>query len=123
MTENGFRLTRIGVVMLGVKDLARSIEFYGTRLGLALQNQIPGFAFFDGGGVTLALSEPVARALPQGPGSSQVVFSVEHVRAAYDALRRKGVTFSDEPRNVTGSSWSANFTDPDGHHLSIFGAE
>jgi predicted enzyme related to lactoylglutathione lyase len=52
-----------------------------------------------------------------------VVFSVEHVRAAYDALRRKGVTFSDEPRNVTGSSWSANFTDPDGHHLSIFGAE
>jgi catechol 2,3-dioxygenase-like lactoylglutathione lyase family enzyme len=67
MTENEFRLTRIGVVMLGVKDLARSIEFYGTRLGLALQNQIPGFAFFDGGGVTLALSEPVARALPEGP--------------------------------------------------------
>ena len=123
MPDNAFRLARIGLIMLGVKELARSIEFYRDRLGLALQNQIPGFAFFDGGGVTLAVSEPVARALPQGPGSSQVVFNVEHVRAAYDALRAKGVTFSGEPRVVSGTSWAANFDDPDGHHLSIFGAQ
>ncbi len=123
MSDNGFRLQRIGLILLGVKDLARSIGFYRDRLGLTLQNQIPGFAFLDGGAVTLGLSEPVARALPQGAGSSQVVFNVEHVRAAYDALRAKGVSFSGEPRVVSGTSWAANFDDPDGHHLSIFGPE
>jgi predicted lactoylglutathione lyase len=25
--------------------------------------------------------------------------------------------------NVTGTLWAANFDDPDGHHLSIFGPE
>jgi len=51
------------------------------------------------------------------------VFSVEGVREAYDALRSRGVRFIAEPRNVTGPMWSANFSDPDGHGLSLFGPE
>jgi catechol 2,3-dioxygenase-like lactoylglutathione lyase family enzyme len=51
------------------------------------------------------------------------VFSVEHVRAAYDALRAAGVNFLNEPRVVSGANWAANFKDPDGHLLSIFGPE
>ena len=34
-----------------------------------------------------------------------------------------GVEFLREPSNVTGDSWAANFRDPDGHLLSIFGPE
>jgi len=33
------------------------------------------------------------------------------------------VTFMNEPRPVTGDRWAANFRDPDGHLLSIFGPE
>jgi len=53
----------------------------------------------------------------------EIVFSVEHVRAAYDALRAQGVEFTGEPRPITGPMWGANFRDPDGHILSIFGPE
>ena len=123
MTETGFRLERIGLVMLGVTDLARSVEFYENRLGLKLQNRIPGFAFFDGGAVTFCISEALAKAGGEIAGATEVVFSVEHVRAACEALRSAGVTFLNEPRVVTGTSWAANFVDPDGHRLSIFGAE
>ena len=123
MDEAHFKLTKIGVVMLGVQDLARSAAFYRDTLGLSVQMEIPGFTFLDGGGVTLALSQPLARATGQAAGATEVVFSVEDVTAAYEALRANGVTFTQAPRNVVGSNWAANFQDPDGHRLSIFGPE
>jgi hypothetical protein len=45
------------------------------------------------------------------------------VQEAYEALSGKGIEFTHEPRNVTGAQWAANFEDPDGHRLSIFGPE
>ena len=40
-----------------------------------------------------------------------------------EALAARGVEFTHEPRNVTGPLWAANFNDPDGHKLSVFGPE
>jgi catechol 2,3-dioxygenase-like lactoylglutathione lyase family enzyme len=117
------KLSQIGLVMLGVADIARGVAFYRDTLGLSLRQEIPGFAFFDGGGVTLCLSQPLAKATGAGAGATEVVFSVEDVQGAYEALRAKGVHFTQEPRNVTGTLWSANFQDPDGHRLSVFGPE
>ena len=118
-----FRLTKVGLVMLGITDPGKSIAFYRDRLGLKLTTQFEGFAFFDGGGVTLALSSGLAQALGKGAGDTEVVFAVEHVRAAYDALRSQGVEFSNEPRVVSPGNFAANFHDPDGHLLSVFGPE
>ena len=50
-----------------------------------------------------------------------MVLAVASVGAAYTALKDRGVEFLREPANVTGDSWAANFRDPDGHLLSIFG--
>ena len=117
-------LKNIDVLMLGVKDLDASVAFYRDTLGLTLQQLIPGdFAFLDGGGMTLALSLPHAKNSQHLVGATEVVFSVEGVREAYDVLRARGVKFTVEPRVVTGAMWSANFNDPDGHRLSIFGPE
>lgn len=113
----------IGAVMLGVQDLARAVSFYRDKLALTVKEQIPGFAFLDGGGVTLALSEPLARNSPAMVGATEVVFSVDDVRGAYEALRERGVQFTQEPRNVVGPMWAANFQDPEGHRLSVFGPE
>ena len=119
-----FKLSQISIVMLGTKDLARSIEFYRGKLGLELRNQIPGFAFLNAGPVTLCVSEELAKSSPGSTaGATEVVFSVEHVKAAHDALKEKGIEFTHAPRNVTGPFWAANFNDPDGHKLSVFGNE
>jgi catechol 2,3-dioxygenase-like lactoylglutathione lyase family enzyme len=117
------QLSRIGLIMLGVQDVARSVEFYRDKLGLKLQNQFPGFAFFDAGGVTLCASEPLGRVAGAVAGATEVVFAVDSVRAGYAGLQKKGIVFTHEPRNVAGTSWAANFNDPDGHRLSIFGPE
>jgi len=42
---------------------------------------------------------------------------------AYAALGERGVKFRIEPRQVAGPNWAANFEDPDGHMLSVFGPE
>jgi catechol 2,3-dioxygenase-like lactoylglutathione lyase family enzyme len=117
------KLTKIGFVMLGTKDLAKAVAFYRDQLGMTVQQQIPGFAFLDGGGITLALSEPLAKAREHLVGATEVVFPVSGVREACAALRARGVVFVKEPQEVSPAKWAANFTDPDGHSLSIFGSE
>ena len=122
MAESEFKLSQIGVVMLGVQDLAKSVAFYRDTLGLKVTGEVPGeFAFLSAGSVTLGLSVPIAKHTGLGPGCTEVVFSVEDVTAGYEALKGRGVQFTHEPRVATGPMWVANFNDPDGHHLSIFG--
>jgi catechol 2,3-dioxygenase-like lactoylglutathione lyase family enzyme len=124
MANDDFKLSQINIVMLGTKDLARSVEFYRDRLGLEVQHEIPGFTFMKAGGVTLVLSEPLARAAGDAMnGATELVFQVERVGPACEALKARGIRFTQEPRNVSGPMWAANFSDPDGHQLSIFGNE
>jgi catechol 2,3-dioxygenase-like lactoylglutathione lyase family enzyme len=121
--ELNFKLSKIGVVMLGVAELARSVAFYRDKLGIAVTGQNEGFAFLDGGGVTLCLSEPLGRAVKPMTGATEVVFSVDNVTGAHQALTARGVEFAQAPFQATGAMWAANFRDPDGHILSVFGPE
>lgn len=124
MPDSEFKLSQIGVIMLGVKDGGRAVEFYRDKLGLTVTMAFEGFTFLGTGGATLVLSEALARAASGSiVGATEVVFSVDDVRAAYEALRAKDVEFTIEPRAVSGPMWAANFRDPDGHGLSVFGPE
>lgn len=114
-------LSRIGHVMLGVTNIERSTAFYRDQLGLSLLGVHGGLAFFNAGGVTLMLSTELAKAAANLTGATEVVFAVENVYAAYDALLARSVVFLREPRQVTPTDWAANFKDPDGHLLSVFG--
>lgn len=115
-------LVSISIVMLGASDMARSIAFYRDKLGLQLTSQNPDFAFFDAGGTTLALSRAHAQHSSSIIGATEVVFGVDGVKAEYEKLKNQGVNFVGTPHDVPGGEeWTASFTDPDGHLLSIFG--
>ena len=116
-----YKLSAISHVMLGVSNLAASVEFYCSKLGLELTFQTQGFAFLNGGGVALCLSEPLANFGGPVVGATEVVFSVTGVEQAHAALSARGVEFIHGPRQVSAEQWAANFTDPDGHRLSVFG--
>jgi catechol 2,3-dioxygenase-like lactoylglutathione lyase family enzyme len=118
-----FNLPPVSMIMLGVRDLEKSISFYRDRLGIDVRQRIPGFAFLDSGALTIVLSEPLAKNVSPLAGATEVIFSVNDVRASYEALKNQGVEFSQEPRNVSGPMWAANFRDPDGHLLTLFGPE
>jgi len=122
MTQaESFKLGGIGVVMIGVTDMDKSVAFYRDRLGLDVAVVEPNLAFAKAGSVTLGLSKGLAAIANPVAGAVEIVFTVPDVEAANAALKQRGVTFAREPRQVTATEWATNFTDPDGHHLSIFG--
>jgi catechol 2,3-dioxygenase-like lactoylglutathione lyase family enzyme len=109
-------------IMFCSTDVPRAIVFYRDLVGLAVQMERPEFAFLDAGSVTLAL-RAVSDAEGVATGSNEVVLGVDGVREAHAEMGECGLTFLNEPRNVTGDRWATNFRDPDGHLLSIFGPE
>ena len=123
MAGQRFNLPPVSMIMLGVRDLEKSVSFYRDRLGINVRQRIPGFAFLDSGALTIVLSEPLAKNVSPLAGATEVIFSVNDVRASYEALKNQGLDFSQEPRNVSGPMWAANFRDPDGHLLTLFGPE
>jgi catechol 2,3-dioxygenase-like lactoylglutathione lyase family enzyme len=123
MSNPPYRVPAISMIMLGVRDIEKSVQFYRDRLGLILKQQFPGFAMLETGAVTLVLSEDRAKAAASVAGATEVIFSVEDVKAGAEALKQQGVEFSHEPHQVNGPMWAANFPDPDGHLLTLFGPE
>jgi len=115
------RLTKVGFILLGVSNLDRSAAFYRDRLGLPVQSESGGFVFLDAGGLSLGLSKVLGATRKPTAGAVELVFRVDAVQAMHEALEERGVTFTQAPRQVTAAEWAANFTDPDGHYLSIFG--
>ena len=111
------------MVMLGVRNIERSLSFYRDKLGIKVQMQFEGFAFLDSGAVRIILSEALAKNSANVAGAIEVIFTVDDVRAGTESLKQQGVTFSHEPHQVNGPMWAANFPDPDGHLLTLFGPE
>jgi catechol 2,3-dioxygenase-like lactoylglutathione lyase family enzyme len=117
------QLSRVAAVMLGVRDVAQSVQFYKDKLGLKVMMQEPALALLECGGVMLGLSRGHVNMAAHVAGATEVVFAVENVRGTQKALAENGVSFMSEPRQATPTDWVAHFKDPDGHLLSIFGPE
>ena len=112
---------KLGIVMLAVADMNRSVAFYRDTLGLTAKGSGAEFSFFDAGGVTLSL-RTTQDLKPSGDERRvELVFNVEDITAAYEQLKSRGCSFRLEPREATGNQLVADFRDPDGHVLSIFG--
>lgn len=96
------------MIMLGTRDVQKSIPFYRDLLGLKLAQQFGGFAMFQSGNITIVLSEDCARSAEHVVGATEVVFSVDDIQASYEALKNQGVRFEREPVPIAGPMWAAH---------------
>jgi lactoylglutathione lyase len=123
----GFGVTRIGRVMVPVRDQDAAIAFYRDRLGFALAVDVPfgdGDRWVEvtppGGGATLALVRP------QGdyqPGRmTGIALDSSDVRRDHEELRENGV---DVDAALMGGDGGVPLMfvlrDVDGNHLMIVG--
>jgi len=121
MSEAAPPLGPVQLVMIPSADPDRSVAFYRDAMGLPVQFGSEEFTFLDAGGVTLVLQAHETLPPTDEGLRTEVVFPVEDIEAAYGMLRERGVAFRIAPRIVTGDKLAADFRDPDGHVLSIFG--
>jgi uncharacterized protein len=116
---------RLSLVTLGVRDLARSREFYAEGLGLPLQPQsTEEVAFFGLRGVWLALycREALAEDAgvpPEGSGFRGVALAHNvKTKAEVDALlaraERAGARIVRPAKEVHWGGYTGYFADPDG---------
>jgi catechol 2,3-dioxygenase-like lactoylglutathione lyase family enzyme len=123
MPEDDYHIPGLSMVMLGVRNIDNSLLFYRDKLGMNVKQQFEGFAFLDSGAVMLILSEALAKNSANVSGATEVIFNVDSVKAHHDKLQRRQVEFTHPPHHVNGPMWAANFHDPDGHLLTLFGPE
>lgn len=120
---------RISMITLGVRNLARSIEFYEQGLGFPRMDSPPTVAFFTLHGTWLglygreALAED-AQVSPEGSGFagfslSHNVESEQDVDAVVAQAVAAGATLVKKPETVFWGGYSGYISDPDGHLWEI----
>ena len=127
-------ITKIGYVIVFVRDMARATAFYRDAVGLRLRSETAHWTEFELEGTTLALhtSEglPPAPAPLADPGekkgvAQEIVFHASDPIAAREALRAHGVVVA-APKLVheagpTMVGVSCIFEDLDANTLSVYG--
>lgn len=122
--KSDVKLKTLSYIMVYTKDTKKSLPFYRDTLGMKLRVEDEGWVEFDTGSVTFALHQ--SDELKTAPVLAPVpVFEVENIQEAYESLKAKGVKFECEPHVVCEAEGKlgkcAEFKDPDGNQLSIFG--
>ena len=115
-------IKKVGNVILAVKDLDKSLEFYHDKIGLPIKNQRRSWIDLGTSGALLSLHP--ASLTAQHIGSSiengiTIGFLVGDVQSAVDELRSKGVKIHrDIVEREAGKN--AVVLDPDDYLVSLF---
>jgi catechol 2,3-dioxygenase-like lactoylglutathione lyase family enzyme len=116
---------RISMITLGVRDLARSVEFYEKGLGFPRMESPPTVAFFTLNGTWLGLygRDALAEdATVPSEGSGFESFALAHnvhseaeVDVVINQAGEAGATLAKQPQKTSWGGYSGHFKDPDGH--------
>ena len=113
---------KIAQFLIPVEDFDRGVAFYRDTLGIPfLFAAPPQMAFFNCGGIRLLVGEvPAGQKAQRG---SALYFQVPDIKAVFQHLKSKGVSFRGEPhivhRTASSELWLAEFADPDGNQLAL----
>jgi hypothetical protein len=118
---------RLHLITLGVRE--KSKAFYAETLGWKISRPQEGIAFFQAGGVVLAIypREKLAEdALTSPEGSGFAGFTLAYnarseaeVDEIIRDLKSKGVKIVKEPQKVFWGGYSSYFADPDDYRWEV----
>jgi catechol 2,3-dioxygenase-like lactoylglutathione lyase family enzyme len=117
------------IITLGVRDFEKSKKFYAETLGWKISRPQEGIAFFQAGGVVLALfpREELAKdALVNAEGADFAGFTLAYnapseseVDEIIRELKSKGVKIIKEPQKAFWGGYSSYFADPDDNRWEV----
>ena len=109
---------KVGNVILAVKDLDKSVEFYNKILGMPIKRQRENWIDLGQSGALLSLHQ--ASAELQTPNDMIMIgFVVGDVSSAIDELKSKNVKIHRDIQDKS-SGKNAIILDPDDYMISLF---
>ena len=109
---------KVGNVILAVKDLNKSIEFYNKILGMPIKRQRENWVDLGQSGALLSL-HPASTELITPNDMIMIGFVVGDVSSAIDELKSKNVKIHRDIQNKS-SGKNAIILDPDDYMISLF---
>ena len=109
---------KIGNVILAVKDLNKSVEFYNKILGMPIKKQRENWIDLGQSGALLSL-HPASTELLTPNDMIMIGFVVGDVSSAIDELKSKNVKIHRDIQNKS-SGKNAIILDPDNYMISLF---
>jgi catechol 2,3-dioxygenase-like lactoylglutathione lyase family enzyme len=111
----------LGMVMVLVSDMERSLAFYRDVLGLPVVEESPAWSELDAGTIHVGLHHVDGEGgLSAGEGGSvQLTFYVEDAAAAVARLRDGGADIATEPTQEGFGGIIAVVNDPDGYPIQL----
>jgi len=109
---------KVGNVILAVRDLNKSIEFYNKILGMPIKRQRENWVDLGQSGALISL-HPSSAELPTPNDMIMIGFVVGDVSSAIDELKSKNVKIHRDIQNKS-SGKNAIILDPDDYMISLF---
>ena len=110
---------RIGLVMLVVADLARSVRYYRDVIGFRVRYSSQTWTELDGGGVSLALHAAGPDVGVNPSTGCTFALLVDDAADATRKLREQGSVVLQEPRQEPIGAVLAVISDPDGYRIHL----
>ena len=111
-------IKRVGNVILAVKDMNKSVEFYNKILGLPIKRGRDNWVDLGQTGALLSL-HPASAELVTPNDMIMIGFVVGDVSSAIDELKTKNVEIHRDIQDKS-SGKNAIILDPDGYMISLF---
>ena len=111
-------IKKVGNVILAVKDLNKSVEFYNKILGMPIKKQRENWVDLGQSGALLSL-HPASAELLTPNDMIMIGFVVGDVSSAIDELKSKNVKIHRDIQNKS-SGKNAIVLDPDDYMISLF---
>ncbi len=116
--------SKIGMLSLFVRDVARSTKFYTNMLGFQLQPEFSHETFAvgqleSGPNIALCSLDQLPADLSARPGGVEIHFEVEDVQGVWLDWKTENVEGLTEIFDM-GAGLNFSAKDPDGHRLSVY---
>jgi lactoylglutathione lyase len=111
-------IKKVGNVILTVKDLNKSVEFYNKILGMPIKKQRENWVDLGQSGALLSL-HPASAELLTPNDMIMIGFVVGDVSSVIDELKSKNVKIHRDIQNKS-SGKNAIILDPDDYMISLF---
>ena len=120
MTTTEQFVTGVDFVPFSTQDLEKSMDFYGTKLGLPRSVYVPerNYAEFETGNLTLSIVDGEKMGIGHNVNRTAMALHVADVESARAELESRGIEFMGDILD-TGVCHMAFFTDPDGNALML----